>query len=225
MKVIIFGASGMVGQGVLRECLLNPNVDKILTIVRKPSNNKHTKLQELIHQDFFNYSTITQHLTGYDACFFCLGVSSTGMTEAEYHHMTYDLTFTAARALATHNTNMTFIYVSAVGADSSENGRIMWARVRGKIENAILKLPFKAIYLFRPGYIQPMHGIRSKTKMYYLFYLLIGPFYPILKMLMPKYLTTTEQIGQAMIQVATHGTNKTILHSQEINKLSQNASA
>ena len=137
MKVIIFGASGMVGQGVLRECLLNPNVDKVLTIVRKPSNNKHMKLQELIHQDFFDYSNITQHLTGYDACFFCLGVSSARMTEAEYHRMTYDLTFAAARTLVTHNNNMTFIYVSAVGADSSENGRIMWARVRGKIENAV----------------------------------------------------------------------------------------
>ncbi len=220
MKVIIFGSTGMVGQGVLRECLLDSEIKSVLSIVRSPSKQQHPKLQELIHQDFFAYSTIAEKITGYDACFFCLGVSSAGMKEETYQHLTYDLTLAAARSLISYNTNMTFIYVSGAGTDSSEQGSTMWARVKGKTENALLKLPFKAVYLFRPGYIQPMHGIKSKTKLYRVIYSLLGPLYPLLKILAPKFVTTTEQVGQAMIKVAKNGAAKKIIENQDINRLS-----
>ena len=160
----------MVGQGVLRECLLDPDVQQILSIVRTPSDQHHAKLRELVHNDFFDYSAIEPELTGYDACFFSLGVSSAGMDEAKYTHLTYDLTLAAATTLAHLNPNMTFLYVSGAGTDSTERGRSMWARVKGKTENDILKLPFHAAYMFRPGAIQPMHGIRSKTRLYQTFY-------------------------------------------------------
>lgn len=166
MNAILFGATGMVGQGVLRECLLDPGVHQILSIVRTPSGQQHPKLRELVHTDFFDYSTIEPELTGFDACFFCLGVSSAGMDEAKYKRLTYDLTLAAATTLAKLNPQMTFLYVSGAGTDSTEHGRSMWARVKGKTENDLLKLPFHAAYMFRPGVIQPLHGIRSKTKLY-----------------------------------------------------------
>ena len=200
MNVILFGATGMVGQGVLRECLLDPDVQQILSIVRTPSNQHHAKLRELVHKDFFDYSTIEPQLTGYDACFFSLGVSSAGMDEAKYTHLTYDLTLAAATTLARLNPNMTFLYVSGAGTDSTERGRSMWARVKGKTENDILKLPFRAAYMFRPGAIQPMHGIRSKTRLYQTFYTILNPILPLLKKAFPQYITTTEQLGRAMLQ-------------------------
>jgi len=220
MKVIIFGATGMVGQGVLRECLLDSAIEHILSIVRSPSRQQHPKLQELIHQDFFNYSNIEGDLTGYDACFFCLGVSSIGMKEEAYQHITYDLTLAAASTLSSHNPHMIFIYVSGTGTDSSERGPIMWARVKGKTENALFKLPFKAAYMFRPGFIQPMHGIKSKIQLYRIMYSFIAPLYPLLKALAPKFVTTTEQVGQAMIKVAKQGADKKFLENQDINRLS-----
>jgi uncharacterized protein YbjT (DUF2867 family) len=217
MNVILFGATGMVGQGVLRECLLDPTVQQVLSIVRTPSEQHHAKLREFIHTDFFDYSTIEPQLTGFDACFFCLGVSSTGTDEAKYKHLTYDLTLAAATTLARLNPQMTFFYVSGAGTDSTEHGGIMWARVKGKTENDLLKLPFRAAYMFRPGVIQPLHGIRSKTRLYQTFYNVLNPILPFLKSTFPQYITTTEQLGRAMLQVAKSGFSKPILESKDIN--------
>jgi uncharacterized protein YbjT (DUF2867 family) len=217
MNVILFGASGMVGRGVLRESLLDPDVQQVLSIVRTPTGQHHAKLRELVRTDFFDYSTIEPELTGFDACIFSLGVSSAGMAEAQYKHLTYDLTLGAATTLAKLNPNMTFIYVSGAGTDSTERGRTMWARVKGKTENDLLKLPFHAAYMFRPGFIQPLHGIRSKTKLYQFFYTALNPILPLLKSAFPKFVTTTEQIGRAMLQVAKHGYPQPILESKDIN--------
>ena len=219
MKVILFGATGMVGQGVLRECLLDPDVDQILAIVRTPSGQQHAKLRELIHTDFFGYSAIESQLIGYDACFFSLGVSSAGMDEAKYKHLTYDLTLAAATTLARLNPNMTFLYVSGAGTDSTEHGRSMWARVKGKTENDLLKLPFRAAYMFRPGAIRPLHGIRSKTKLYQTFYTVLNPILPLLKSAFPNYITTTEQLGRAMLRVAKQGYPHHILETKDIDTL------
>jgi uncharacterized protein YbjT (DUF2867 family) len=219
MNVILFGATGMVGQGVLRECLLDPDVHQILSIVRTPSGQHDPKLRELIHTDFFDYSAIEPQLTGFDACFFSLGVSSAGMDEAKYTHLTYDLTLAAATTLAKLNPNMTFIYVSGAGTDSTERGRSIWARVKGKTENDLLKLPFRATYMFRPGFIQPLHGIRSKTRLYQTIYTVLNPILPILRSALPKYVTTTEQLGRAMLKVAGSGFPRPILESQDINSL------
>jgi uncharacterized protein YbjT (DUF2867 family) len=219
MNVILFGATGMVGQGILRECLLDPDVEQVLSIVRTPSGQPHAKLRELIHADFFDYSAIEPQLTGFGACFFSLGVSSAGMDEAKYKHLTYDLTLGAATTLAKLNPQMTFLYVSGAGTDSTERGRSMWARVKGKTENDLLKLPFRAAYMFRPGLIQPLHGIRSKTKLYQTFYTILNPILPLFKSAFPQLATTTEQLGRAMLQVAKHGYPKPILESKDINTL------
>ncbi len=214
----------MVGQGVLRECLLDLEVQQILSIVRTPSGQQHPKLRELVHTDFFDYSAIEPQLTGYDACFFSLGVSSAGMDEAKYTHLTYDLTLTAATTLARLNPQMTFVYISGAGTDSSEHGQIMWARVKGKTENALLQLPFRAAYMFRPGFIQPLHGIRSKTKLYQFFYTALNPLLPILKSAFPKSITTTEELGRAMINVARTGYPKPILEVPDIVRSASTAS-
>ncbi|WP_158793099.1 NAD(P)H-binding protein [Granulicella sp. L60] len=217
MNVILFGATGMVGQGVLRECLLDPTVQQVLSIVRKPTGQQHPKLRELAHADFFDYSDIESQLTGFDACLFSLGVSSAGMAEPQYTHLTYDLTLAAATTLAKLNPDMTFVYVSGAGTDSTEHGRAMWARVKGKTENDLLKLPFKAAYMLRPGFIQPLHGIRSKTRLYQTFYTLLNPIMPLLKSVFPKYINTTEQVGRAMLRVARDGYPKPILETPDIN--------
>lgn len=219
MNIIIFGATGMVGQGVLRECLLDPDVQQVLSIVRSATGQQHAKLRELVHADFFDYSTIERELTGFDACFFSLGITSAGMTEQQYYHVTYDLTLEAAETVARLNPGMTFIYVSGAGTDSSESGRTMWARVKGKTENALLHLPFKAAYMFRPGLIQPLHGITSKTRVYRAFYTLAKPILPLLKAIFPRQITTTEQLGHAMLQVAKRGYPTPILESRDINTL------
>ncbi len=219
MNVILFGATGMVGQGVLRECLLDPDIENVLAIVRTPTNQHDAKLRELVHSDFFDYSTIESELKGYDACFFTLGVSSTGMDESKYKHLTYDLTLAAATTLARLNPQMTFLYISGAGTDSTERGRTMWARVKGKTENDLLKLPFRAAYMLRPGVIQPLHGIRSKTKLYQTFYTVFNPVLPLLKSAFPNLVTTTEQLGRAMLKVASQGYPKPILESRDINAL------
>ena len=206
----------MVGQGVLRDCLLDPSVQQILSIVRTPSPQHEAKLRELVHTDFFNYSAIEPQLTGFDACFFSLGVSSAGMDEAKYKHLTYDLTLAAATTLARLNPQMTFVYVSGAGTDSTERGRSMWARVKGKTENDLLKLPLRGAYMFRPGFIQPLHGIRSRTKLYQFFYTALNPILPLLKSALPKSITTTEELGRAMINVARHGYPKPILETDDI---------
>ena len=159
MNVVIFGATGMIGQGVLRESLLDPEVQRVVTVGRSPTGQQHAKLEEIVHADLFDLSAIEPKLANLDACFFCLGVSSAGMSEAEYTRVTYDLAMSAATTLARLNPQMTFVFISGVGTDSTEQGRTMWARVKGRTENAILRLPFRRAYTFRPGYIQPMHGI------------------------------------------------------------------
>ena len=219
MKVIIFGATGMVGQGVLRECLLDREVESVLTIGRGATGQQNGKLREIVHQDFADFSAIAESLSGYDACFFCLGVSSVGMTEQEYRRVTYDITMAAAQTLARLNPDMTFLYVSGAGTDSSERGRVMWARVKGETENALLRLPFKAQYMLRPAFIQPMHGIQSKTKLYRALYAVMAPLYPVWKVLFPKYVTTTEQVGRAMIGIAKRGAPKHVLENQDINNI------
>lgn len=217
MKVVLFGATGMVGQGVLRECLLDPQVERVLAIGRSPAGRQHDKLRELIVQDFSDFSPVEGDLSGYDACFFCLGVSSAGMTEEAYRRITYDTTIAAAQAMVRRNPDSTFIYVSGAGADSSERGRAMWARVRGETENALLRMPFKAAWIFRPAFIQPRHGIRSKTGWYRAFYAASGPLYPVLNALLPRYVTTTERMGRAMIAVAGQGAPKRVLENRDIN--------
>ncbi len=216
MNVILFGATGMVGQGVLRECLLDPSVQQVLSIVRTPANQPHPKLRELVHTDFFDYSAVESQLSGFDACFFCLGVSSAGMSEEQYTHLTHDLTLAAASTVARLNPRMTFIYVSGAGTDSTERGRTMWARVKGRTENDLLKLPLRAAYMFRPGFIQPLHGIRSKTKLYQFLYNILNPIFPLVKAAFPRHITTTEQIGRAMLNVAQNGFPKPILESADI---------
>ena len=209
----------MVGQGVLRECLLDPGVTYVLCIGRNPVHQQNPKLRELIVPDLAILSGNEPQLTGYDACFFCAGVSSVGMSEQKYTHLTYDLTLAFARTLAPLNPQMTFIYVSGASTDSTEKGRSMWARVKGRTENALLRLPFKAAYMFRPGFIQPLHGIRSKTPLYQFIYDLTAPLTRLLKDKLPKYLTTTEQIGRAMLAVARNGYSKPILDPEDINRL------
>ncbi|PKM76854.1 MAG: epimerase [Firmicutes bacterium HGW-Firmicutes-15] len=219
MKVILFGATGMVGQGVLRECLLEPEVQSILSVGRSATGLQHEKLVELAPTNIMDLTTIEGNLVGYDACFFCLGVSSAGMTEQDYNRVTYDITLAVAETLVRLNPEMTFVYVSGTGTDSTENGRSMWARVKGKTENALLRLPFKAAYMFRPGFIQPMHGIVSKTKIYRMLYAVGGPLYPVLNRLLPNYVTTTEKIGRAMIAVAQQGYPKPLLENKDINSI------
>jgi uncharacterized protein YbjT (DUF2867 family) len=219
VKVILFGATGMVGQGVLRECLLDPEITEVLAIGRSATSQQHAKLRELVRDDLFDLSDIAGSLASYNACFFCLGVSAAGMNEETYRHLTYDLTLSVARILAQQNPAMTFLYVSGTGTDSSERGRSMWARVKGKTENDLLKLPFKAAYMLRPGYIQPMHGIRSKTGWYQAMYTVVAPTYPLWKALFGKYVTTTEDLARAMIKIAKHGAPKRVLENQDVNAL------
>lgn len=209
----------MVGQGVLRECLLDPYVERVLSIVRAPTGQRESKLRELVHNNFFDFSAMAGELGGYDACFFCLGVSSAGMQESDYRRVTYDITLSAARALAPLNPGMTFIYVSGTGTDSSVKGRTMWARVKGKTENDLLRLPFKAACMFRPGGIVPLHGVKSKTTFVRVLYTVLGPVLPMLYALFPKYVTTTEQMGRAMLTVAKRGAPKAILETSDINKV------
>jgi uncharacterized protein YbjT (DUF2867 family) len=218
VNVVLFGATGMVGQGVLRECLQDPSVDRVLAIGRSAPGQRHPKLRELVVREFADFSGIERDLSGYDACFFCLGITSAGMSEADYRRVTYDIAMAAARALVKLNPGMTFIFVSGAGADSSEKGRVMWARVKGQTENALLALPFKGVYVFRPAAIQPLHGIRSKTAWINAVYAVLGPLYPVFKALFPKYMTTTETVGRAMINVARRGAPQRVLENQDINR-------
>jgi uncharacterized protein YbjT (DUF2867 family) len=220
MDVILFGATGMVGQGVLRECLLDPDVTRVVTVGRTKTGQSHPKLREIVPSDLYDLAPMANDLTGFDACFFCLGVASAGMSEEAYSRVTYDLTAETAKLLARLNPQMTFIYVSGAGADSTEKGRVMWARVRGKTENAILRLPFKRAYVFRPGIIQPMHGIKSRTKLYRLGYIILAPVLPLMRRLSPRLMTTTERLGKAMLRATRDGAPKPILHTEDINRLS-----
>jgi len=220
MKVLIFGATGMVGQGVLRECLGAPDVESVVTVGRTATGVKHPKLREIVHKDMTKYSDIESQLTGFDACFFTLGVSSTGMNEFDYDRLTCGLTLAAAGPLSRLNPRMIFIYVSGAGTDTSEQGRVMWARVKGRTENELLRLPFKA-YMFRPGLIQPMDGIRSKTRLYRVMYWIIWPLLTPLRLAFPDHVLTTREIGQAMLAVARHGFRKRILETRHIRAVLQ----
>jgi uncharacterized protein YbjT (DUF2867 family) len=218
MKVIVFGATGMVGQGVLRECLLDTGVESVLVVGRTPTNVEHPKLREVLHRDFSDFSAVSDEFAGHDACFWCLGVSSVGMAPEEYERITYGYTLAAAEPVARLNPELTFVYVSGAGTDSTEQGRTRWARVKGRTENAILALPFRG-YAFRPGYIQPLHGVTSKTRLYAALYRVIAPLYPVFKRVAPGYVTTTEQLGRAMLAVARDGAPSRVLASREINAL------
>ena len=219
MNVMIFGATGMVGMGALLECLDDARVQSVLVVGRSSCGVQHAKLTEVLHQDFFNYGALADRFRDRDACFFCLGVSSAGMDEPKYHRLTYDLTLAAAQAMATANKRMTFCYVSGQGTDTSERGRSMWARVKGQTENALLRLPFTAAYMFRPGLIQSMRGVRSKTKLYNAMYAVFGPLVPLLRRLFPNHVTTTEIVGRALINVAANGYSKPHLETRDINAL------
>ena len=221
IKAIITGATGMVGEGVLNECLLHPDVESVLVINRKPCGVKHERLKEIILKDFFDISTIENQLSGYNACYFCAGVSSVGKKEDEYKHITSDLTLNFANTLikiyGERSRTMTFCYVSGVGTDSTEKGRIMWARVKGKTENDLLKLPFKAAYMFRPGFIKPTKGLKKA----YMAYKFFTPFYPVIRKLFPKYVVTLREIGLAMINVTLYGSDKKILECKDIAELAK----
>jgi uncharacterized protein YbjT (DUF2867 family) len=219
VKVILFGASGMVGQGVLRECLLDPEVERVLVIGRSTTGRTHDKLTERLLPDLFNLSAITPELVGFDACFFCLGVSSAGMSEADYRRLTYDLTISAATLLVKQNLHMTFVYVSGTGTDSTEKGGSMWARVKGATENALLRLPFRAAYMFRPGIIQPMNGEVSKTRAYRIMYFFLAPLVWVLSKLFPRLVTTTERVGRAMLAVAKRGAPRPLIEHADINDI------
>lgn len=215
IRVIITGVTGMVGEGVLHECLQQSQVEAVLVINRKPCGFTHAKLREIIHPDFYDLSTIENELIGYDACFFCLGVSSIGLKEADYFSVTYTLTLHMAWTLSKSNLNMTFCYVSGAGTDSSEKGAIMWARVKGKTENDLMKLPFKHVYAFRPGFILPIPGLKN-THSYYKY---VTWLYPIVNSIFPSIVTSLRQMGLAMINSALYGYEKKILQPKDINLL------
>ena len=215
MKVLTFGATGMIGRGVLLECLRAPDVELVVTLGRTATGIHDPRLQEILHSDLLDYAGMEESLTGFDACFFCLGVASAGMNEADYTRITYGYTMAAAELLSRLNPGMTFIFVSGSGTDSSEKGRSMWARVKGRTENALLKLPLQA-YMFRPGFIEPLDGIQSKTPLYRKFYAVLGPIFPLLRRAFPNQVLSTRQIGQAMLNIARRGSPKRVLEARDI---------
>ena len=216
MKVIITGATGMVGKGVLLECLDHREVTSVTVIGRSSLSITHPKLTEIIHDDFEDYSSLKDQLQGFDACYFCLGISAFKLSEAEYARITYNYTLALAKTLLELNKNMTFIYVSGVGTDSSEKGRLMWARVKGKTENDILKSGFKQAFMFRPGGIIPLRGIKSKTKLYQFFYDYFLWLFKIMKAVSPNSVCDTTQIGLAMINVTLKGYGKAVMEPKDI---------
>lgn len=212
IRVILTGATGMVGEGVLHECLQSDRIKEVLVIGRKPCGVVHPKVQEIIHADFFDFSPIASQLVGYDACFFCLGVSSIGMKEPDFYRMAYTLTMHVAETLAPRNPGMTFCYISGAGTDSTEKGRSMWARVKGKTENDLVKLPFKAVYNFRPGFLKPTPGLKNALSMYKY----INWVYPFMRWIYPAGFSTLKELGLAMIEAGVNGYPKTILEVKDI---------
>ena len=219
MNVVIFGATGMVGQGVLREAIQDPDVKRIVSIVRKATGRDQPKVHEVVHGDMWNFAPVESELRDLDACLFCLGRTSAGLTETEYEHITYGITMAAAETLSRINPGMTFVFVSGAGTDSTEKGKSMWARVKGKTENALMRLPFKATYAIRPAAIRAMHGEISRTFAYRIFYMFLFPIWILGDKLWPKYFTTTERLGRAMLRAAKVGAPKKILESADINAL------
>jgi uncharacterized protein YbjT (DUF2867 family) len=225
MNVLLFGATGMIGQGVLRECLRDDGVRRVTAVGRRATGETHPKLREIVRDDVGDLAPVAAELAGTDACFFCLGVSSAGMSEERYTRLTHDLTLAVARELARVSPAMTFVYVSGQGTDATERGRVMWARVKGRTENALLALPFRGAYMLRPGLVQPMGGVRSKTALYRAGYAVIGPLIPLLKRAFPRFVTTTVEIGRAMLAVARRGYEKRVLESEDISRLARDAAA
>jgi uncharacterized protein YbjT (DUF2867 family) len=221
MRILLFGATGMVGQGVLRECLLASDVSAVVAIGRTASGATHPKLTDIVHADLFDYRDIEDQLGGFDACFFCIGVTSFRMDEATYTRLTHDMTLAAAATLVRLNPGMSFVYVSGAGADSSESGKVMWARVRGRTENALARLPFGRSHAIRPGAIQPRHGARSRTRAYRLLYPLMAPVLPIFRALMPYTVATTETIGRALLGLARRGHAKMVLDTRDIEEVAR----
>jgi uncharacterized protein YbjT (DUF2867 family) len=217
LKVIITGATGMVGEGVLFECLEHPAIEQVLIVNRKHYDAKHPKLKECIVPDFLNLDAVTSQLTGYDACFYCAGVSSSGMNESDYNHIIYDITVHFADKLASLNPPMIFNYVSGALTDSSEKGRIMWARVKGKTENALFRSAFKKVYIFRPGFMKPTPG-QQNIKSYYK---IIGSLYPLMRLLLPNQVSTMRDVGLAMINSVLKGYPKQVLEIKDINSLAK----
>lgn len=217
IKAIITGATGMVGEGVLQECLIHPDVQKVLVIGRKSCGIAHPKLTEILHTNFYDLSPISDQLNGYNACFFCLGVSSVGMKKEQYYSLTYTLTMHMAEILAKQNSEMTFCYVSGAGTDSSEKGRISWARVKGKTENDLMKLPFKKVFACRPGFMLPSKEAKNVPGYYSVFRFL----YPGLRALFPKYVTTLNEVALAMINSSIYGYEKPILEVNDLLLLSK----
>jgi hypothetical protein len=215
IRAVLFGATGMVGEGVLHEALKKDLVEAVLVIGRRSCGVIHPKLSELLLKDFYDYTAVENRLRGYNACFFCLGVTSIGKKEEEYRHLTYDLTLAAARTLSRLNADMVFCYVSGTGTDSTERGRTMWARVKGKTENDLTVLPFKAVYAFRPGYIKPTRGLRNALGLSKA----AAPLYPALKLLFRKYVCTLEEVGLSMINAAAFGYPVKILECEDIVRL------
>ncbi|MEJ7811508.1 MAG: NAD-dependent epimerase/dehydratase family protein [Gemmatimonadaceae bacterium] len=221
MNVLLFGATGMIGQGVLHECLLDPRVRRVVTVGRGATGQTHPKLRELVRSDVSDLAPLEAELHGVDACVFCLGVSAAGMSEARYTTLTYDLTLAVARTLAPWNPTMTFIYVSGMGTDSTERGRAMWARVKGRTENALLALPLEAAYMFRPGLIEPLPGTRSRTRVYRLAYIALAPLFPVLHKFFPNHVTTARQLGRAMLAIARNGYERPVLEVRDINRVAR----
>ena len=219
LRVLICGATGMVGQGVLRECLAASDVSLVQTVGRTATRHEHAKIHELSLANLLEYAGVESELKNFDACFFCLGVTSSGMSESDYAKLTFDVTLAAANTLVGLNPQMTFIYVSGAGTDSTEKGRSMWARVKGRTENALQRLPFKAVYIFRPGAIVPLHGVKSKTTSYRILYTMTAPLLPLFRWLAPNTILTTEIMGQAMLNAVRHGAPKAVLESSDINQL------
>jgi uncharacterized protein YbjT (DUF2867 family) len=217
IKAIITGVTGMVGEGVLHECLLHEDVQEVLVLGRKPCGIKHAKLKEIVHPDFFNIAPIADQLVGYNACFFCLGVSSLGMKEPEYFQLTHTLTLHIAETLSFQNPGMSFCYISGAGTDSTEKGRLMWARVKGKTENDLAKLPFKAVYNFRPGILQPTKGLKNTLNLYKYF----GWLAPVIKVVAPKQISTLKELGLAMINAVSKGYEKQTIEVSDIKKLAK----
>ena len=219
MKILLFGATGMVGQGVLRECLLDERVTEIVSVARSDLGMRDPKLSEILLPDLGAIGTVAERLSGFDACFFCLGMTSVGMSEADYSRVTYDLTMAIATVLAPRNPDMTFIYIT--GAGTSRDSRQMWARVKARTEDALAAMPFRATHFFRPGFIQPLHGVTSKTRWYVALYTVLRPLSPLLTRWLPAIATTTERLGKAMINVAIDGNSAPVLESRAINLASE----
>jgi uncharacterized protein YbjT (DUF2867 family) len=222
MRLVLFGATGMIGRGVLRECLLDPGVEHVLSIGRNKTGQAHDKLREVVSSDLTDYRPMANELSGLDACFFCLGISSAGMSETDYRRVTYDIAVAAAQALVAASPAMTFVFVS--GAGTNATSKTMWSRVKGETENAILALPFRGKYAFRPAVVRPMHGITSRTTAYRVLYALTWPLIPIVGLLAPGYVTTTERVGRAMLNVARSGFAKAVLENRDINEAAGPAS-